>query len=177
MHRVCCSSRGQWPGGARGLPVRLHTYLLSLCSATASPLPHWAWLSDAYTLQVNKECHQHPERIRWEATIERAAKSDRREGRGQKPKNRIGGETKAGRQKAEWDRGGTGRLNTTILLTQDFSQRLPKTCSAAGNKVLTVNTQEKNMQMWVYTENNNGISPVFCNSLHYVMCNKTKKQN
>lgn len=49
----------------------------------------------------------------------------KREGRGQKQRNRIGGETKAGRQRAEWDRCGTGILNATIL-------------SAAGNKVLTV---------------------------------------
>lgn len=159
------------PGERGGCLSDCITDLLSLCSATASPLPHWAWLSDAYTLQVNKECHQHSERIRWEASIERAVKSDRKcqrdegkiEGHGQKPKNRIGGETKARRQRAEWDRCGTGRLNATIL-------------STAENKVPTVSTQEKNMRMWVYTENSNGISLVFWNSLH-VTCNKTEEQN
>lgn len=64
MHRVYCSVRGQRPKGAWGELSDCITDSSFLCSATASLPLLWARRSDAYTLQVNKECHWQQERMR-----------------------------------------------------------------------------------------------------------------
>lgn len=66
VHGVCCSSRGQRPGGARVPPVRLHyTSFIPLQCYNITSATMGRTLPDAYTLQVNKERWRHPERETW----------------------------------------------------------------------------------------------------------------